>query len=83
MSKNDAVREFIKAVVVFRKAQGQTVIPRKVIFEALNREDPRDEYGSGPIGADLTVELMESIATELGGIYTKDANGRNARFEFV
>ena len=83
MSKNNAVRGFIKAAVVLRKAIGQTVIPRKVIFEALNREDPRDEYGSGPIGADLTVELMESIATELGGVYTKDANGRNARFEFV
>ena len=82
MSKNDAVRAFIVAVVTFRRAQGQTVIPRKVIFEALNREDPRNEYGSGAFGGDLTVELMEGIAAELGGIYTKDANGRNARFEF-
>jgi hypothetical protein len=82
MSKNDAVREFVKAVVVFRRAQGQSVIPRKVIFEALNREDPRNEYGSGPIGVDLTVEMLSGIAAELGGIYTKDDNGRNARFEF-
>lgn len=82
MSKNDAVREFIKAVIVFRRSQGQTVIPRKVLFEALNREDPRNEYGSNEFGGDLTVELMEGIAAELGGVYTKDSNGRNARFEF-
>ena len=82
MSKSDAVRDFVKAVVVFRRAQGQSVIPRKAVFEALNREDPRNEYGSGPMGADLTIELMEGIATELGGVYTKDDNGRNARFEF-
>ena len=82
MSKNDAVREFVKAVVVFRKKQGQTVIPRNDIFKALNREDPRNNYGSGPIGVDLTVEMLTGIATELGGIYTKDVNGRNARFEF-
>jgi hypothetical protein len=26
--------------------------------------------------------MLTGIATELGGIYTKDDNGRNARFEF-
>ena len=30
----------------------------------------------------MAVELMEGIATELGGVYTKDSNGRNARFTF-
>lgn len=82
MSKNDAVREFIKAVLVFRRAQGQTTIPRKVLFEALHREDPRNSYGSVPIGADLTVSLLESVASDLGATYVKDVNGRNARFEF-
>ena len=82
MTKNEAVRTFIKAVLTFRRSQGQNVIPRAAIFEALNREDPRQEYGSNPIGADLTADLMNEIATDLGGQYVKDPNGKNARFVF-
>lgn len=84
MSKSQALRDFIKAILVFRKHHGHTFITRKEIWDMILAVDPREEYGykDNPIGRNLTVELMEGIAAELGGVYVKDANGRNARFEF-
>lgn len=69
MNKSQAVKDYIKAVVVFRRSRGATAVSRKDLVESVNREDERKDYGSNTFAGDITNEMLTEIASELGGRY--------------
>jgi hypothetical protein len=77
-----AQKNFMKAFVELKRSQGHNLVTRKSVAEAWLREDEQPTYGTQtPFGRAASVYLKE-IATELGGKYLKDTNGKNARIEF-
>ena len=81
MSKPQSLKNYIKSYLELALSNGKTVIPRKEIFESVDKIDPRKDYGSNRFGRDFTRKMLLDIASNLGMIYIKDNNGRNARFQ--